>query len=421
MHVHILGLGPIGTLVAHHIRRTLRPPHIVSLIHKNQERADKAENVLGNRILAEYSGVAVPSTGFWHEAFIPSHPQTPEQRRETFREHRNRAKIQSLIVCLKTHQTLPAVGSLYNRITPHTTIVLLQNGMGMMELLNRELFTKPEYRPNFVLATNTHGAWSKGYMHSVHAGIGEINLGIFPPEYNPGKDGEKVDFERSWEKKNELSLDDIAPNPNIVQERVKSSGKEEVNLEAEDRMRRFKSLRATIEMLTRLKSLNVSWRPMRQVNTLMQRKVAINSVINPLTTIMNCPNGALFHHREAAQIAMKLCNEATTVFYQQHRREMKRAKFHGENIGYRPFPRELLAHALLYEVKRVARITGSNYSSMLMDARKGNDTEIRSMNGYLVGIGDKCGLPMHANKMMVDLVGLRTRIPLISSTDSLSL
>ena len=151
---------------------------------------------------------------------------------------------------------------------------------------------------------------------------------------------------------------------------------------------------------------------MRQVQTLMQRKVAINSVINPLTTIMNCPNGALFHHHQASTIALKLCNEATTAFYQQYRRDLKQAKFHGEDIGYRPFPRELLAHSLLHEVKRVAKLTGSNYSSMLMDVRNGKKTEIFCMNGYLVGLGDSYDIPMHANKLMVDLVGLRAGIPL---------
>ena len=136
MHVHVLGLGPIGTLVAHHIRQQLRPPHVVSLIHKTQARADRAQNELGGQVIAEYNNIPIPESGYMHEVFTPSSIMTADERREMFHRQRNQAKIQSLIVCLKTHQTLKAIGSLYSKITPQTTIVLLQNGMGMMELLN---------------------------------------------------------------------------------------------------------------------------------------------------------------------------------------------------------------------------------------------------------------------------------------------
>ena len=64
MHVHVLGLGPIGTLVAHHIRQQLRPPHVVSLIHKTQARADRAQKELGGQVIAEYNNVPIPESGY---------------------------------------------------------------------------------------------------------------------------------------------------------------------------------------------------------------------------------------------------------------------------------------------------------------------------------------------------------------------
>jgi 2-dehydropantoate 2-reductase len=394
MHTHILGLGSIGCLIAHHLRRAVHPKHVVTLIHSGEQRALEAEHI--GKVTVEHAGVSLTAEDFRHEVFPRTYPSTLEQRRALFREARNHAKIQTLVVCTKAHQTLPAIGSLYSRISPHTTIVLLQNGMGTLELLNAKLFKKPKYRPNYVLATNTHGAWRKGTLHTVHAGVGEISLGIVQPE------GGERDFERSYP---DLNVDDIVPTldprlPPEMDEREK------------DLARRYRSVRMAIETLTSIKALNVSWRPMREVDVLMRRKLVVNSVINPLTALMNCQNGSLFQHAEARAIAQSVCREACGVFFAQWQHEIDQAKFAGHELPFTPFPKELQRLALMEECNKVAKATGANYSSMLMDMRNGEGTEISSLNGYLVNLGGQFGREMNTNRMLMNLVQLRTKIPL---------
>ncbi|KAI0686655.1 ketopantoate reductase PanE/ApbA C terminal-domain-containing protein [Cytidiella melzeri] len=392
MHIHVLGVGAIGCLIAHHLRRTLPLRYVVTIFHKNEERSEFAR--ANNKIIMETSGVPLTARGFKHEFFPPTSPVPIEERRAMFRQARNRAKFQTLIVCLKTTQTVAAIGSLYSRITPHTTIVLLQNGMGTMEALNATFFKRAQYRPNFVLTTNTHGAWLKGPMHAVHAGVGEIHLGIVPRE------GGQIDFEKSYP---DLNLDDIAPDPGL-------GVPVDAGEEAADLVRRHASLRATIKHLTSLTALNVHWKPMRDVHTLMRRKLVVNSVINPLTALLDCANGRLFEHAEARSLAMRVCAEAADIFYEQWKHELREAKFHGETLPYTPFPARLQAHELLQECMRVAQKTGDNCSSMLTDVRIGRTTEINSLNGYLVNLGKQYQVRTDANEMLVDLIGLRTSL-----------
>lgn len=384
--MHVLGLGPIGCLVAHHLRRALPTSQAVSVIHRTRQRAEKArwENI----IKMETGGTVVNTYGLRHEvcpplALLNEEPTEAQARAEAATS--SLPPIQSLIVCVKTHHTLPGIQALTPRITPSSTIVLLQNGMGVYEQLVDKFFRDPEQRPNFVLGCITHGAWLKNFLHVVHAGIGEIQLGIVPSR--------ESDFERSYP---DLSLDDIAPDPEV------------------DPNHRHSSLRSTIAALTSLNALNVSWRPLDQVQLLMRRKLVVNSVINPLTALMNCQNGELFQHEQARTLAFLVCREAAKAFHSQYRAGIAAAKFAGEEGPFQPFPASLGAKELMNETMRVAQLTKENYSSMLTDIKMGRGTEIHGLNGYLVALGKQYDLRMHTNRTLAHLVQLRSSIPLSS-------
>ena len=76
-------------------------------------------------------------------------------------------------------------------------------------------------------------------------------------------------------------------------------------------------------------------------------------------------------------------------------------------------PPELSAAALWNECKRVAALTPGNRSSMLADLQKGNKvTEIDHLNGYLMTLANRCGEEVKLNASLVDLIKLRSHIPL---------
>lgn len=391
MHFHVLGLGSVGCLVAHNLRNTLSAKHSVFLVHKTFRRAEKARWV--NKIKSETNGLILNAEGFRHEvcempeaeyspALAGHPPSTTANKLRSPTSTGDLPPIQSLIVCLKTYQTIAGIRDLYPRLNSRSTIVLLQNGMGVYEQLIEKFFRDPSTRPNFVLACNTHGAWLKNFMHVVHAGHGEIHLGIV-------SSGE-TDFERSDP---DLSLDDIAPDPEV------------------DPNHRYASLRSTIQALTSLKPLHVSWRTQEHVHLLMRRKVVVNAIINPLTALLNCHNGELFEHEAAKVIAGKVCREAANAFLAQWEAEMQEHIF-AEGATY-VSPPHMLGHSqLVDECIRVAYATKENSSSMLSDIKMGKPTEIQSMNGYLVALGKQHGVSMAANKMLLDLINLRSAIPL---------
>lgn len=369
MRFHVLGLGPIGCLIAYHLRQTVSKEHTITLVHKTARHAPSPLNA-STRLSLERSGVVVPQSGFRHEVF--DHPEQTLAKT---------APIESLIVCVKAHHTVNSIRALLPRLTPDSTIVLMQNGMGIYEALIRDIFRNPDQRPHFVLASLTHGAFLKSYMHVVHAGGGGIQLGIVP-------EGASA-FERSFP---ELSLDDLAGPPGAPPAR-------------------YASLRGTMAALTGMHGLNVEWRTFYTLQMAMRRKVVVNAVINPLTALLNCKNGEVLAHPSGRALCTKLCREASDAFRAQHLAELVAAKARSRDRNTE-FPYELTTESLVKEVTRVAEVTANNYSSMLMDVKQGRTTEIGFMNGYLNSVGRKHRVQMPTNSMLMRLLDLRTRIPI---------
>ncbi len=419
MRFHVIGLGPIGSLVSHHLCKTLdATKHDVVLIHKNVQQLRKA-NLARNTLKVEREGVVETSTASRCEVFEPGKQHRYERRqaklhaRETLKPknarvaglkskeneegivQHNPLPIESLIVALKAYTVVDAVKALVPRLTPNSTIVLLHNGMGVHERLVEDVFRNPDQRPHFIVASNDHGAWTKDFFHTVHAGVGSITFGIVADPRGRNFEasvagGEGPEQERS------LSLDDI--------------------MSPQDDDSAYRPLRNTVAALSNLTRLNTTWRPISHVETAIKRKLVVNSVINPLTALLGCRNGDLLESEESMKIMKRVCFEAAEAFAMQAQQEegswsdqKKRARIRS---GFSRVSPALSARALEEECLRVIRATAGNISSMLSDVRKGSYTEVNYMAGYLVGLGRHFGLPMCTTTTLLNLVKLRTTIPL---------
>jgi 2-dehydropantoate 2-reductase len=421
MHFHVLGLGPIGSLVSHHLCKTVdATKHGVVLIHKTTNQLKKAK-LAGNILKVEREGVVDASTAFSSEVF-----QAVKQLRYEGREARRFARgtlksqnanvggldakakdsslphthhtllpIDSLIVTVKAYMTVDVVKALVPRLGPNSTIVLLQNGMGIYERLLDNVFRNPEQRPHFIVAVNDHGAWNKDYFHTVHAGVGAITFGIV-------SDPRGRNFETP------VTYTDVPS-----QEQLQSLDNIMLPNEGDDSP--YRSLRNTVAALSNLSGLNTAWKPISHVETAMKRKLVVNSVVNPLTALLGCRNGELLETAEARKILNRICFEAAQAFAMQAQEEgsdtdkEKRVKV---RMGLSRVSPGLTARALEEECVRVIKVTAGNISSMLSDVRSGSYTEIDYMNGYLVGLGRSFGLPMTTTTTLLNLVKLRTAIPL---------
>jgi 2-dehydropantoate 2-reductase len=416
MRFHVLGLGPIGSLFAHHLRLALPHSHSIVLIHKSRRQASQAL-AAGGVIRVENNGVAMAASGFESEVFdVPfaqltdellsikgswlsraSDKMSCEQKSDWSRQIGDRSdSIESLFVTTKSHTTLSAIRRLLPRLSNNSTIVLLQNGMGIYEQLIGQLFRNPEQRPHFILASNTHGAWLKRFYHVVHAGVGEVHFGVIPDPLGRNFEASLSD-DRTEPENRKLSVNDLASPPD------------------DESYDRYRTLRDTVGTLSSLSKLNISWKPMAELQVTMRRKLVVNSVINPLTAIMGCRNGDIFTSTAAHRIMTRVCQEAAKVYAAQICAEAQ-SWMDREGVGDQypigRVPDALTSEALETECLRVAELTKGNISSMLSDIRKGNDTEIEFMNGHLLHLGSTYRVQMPATATLLNLVKMRCVIPL---------
>ncbi|KIM88675.1 hypothetical protein PILCRDRAFT_85227 [Piloderma croceum F 1598] len=382
MRLHIVGLGPIGTLVAHHIRLSLPREHKITLIHKSKRLASR-ERVDGGVIRTECNGIVTSSTGYDLDVFdeeelmktgskskqeLLGHTHSmPEEPRESVEPL---PRIESLIVTTKAQSTLSIITRLLPRLSADSTIVLLQNGLGVYERLIQNVFRNPETRPQFVLASNSHRAWLKNYSQVVHTSIGNIEFGIIPDPRNR-------DFEASLKDERVPARDRCLEINDITQPN-------------DPHFHRYRSLRLTVAALSAAEALSSKWNPIREVQVTMRQKLVVNAVIGPLTALMGCRNGDLFTHRASGRIAKTICSEASAAYareLQSSTHYMLKSFGDVDNQGEVPIgrlPLALRAQTLEKECSRVAELSRGQISSMLTDVRQGKDTEIEYINGYLL-------------------------------------
>jgi len=114
------------------------------------------------------------------------------------------------------------------------------------------------------------------------------------------------------------------------------------------------------------------------------RKLIINSVINPLTALMEIRNGALWRHEALVVVMRQLFDEALAV-----------AGLSGV---------QLEADALWDALREVCDRTAGNHSSTLQDMKAGRPTELPWINGAIVRLGERAGLTVPTHALMMRLL-----------------
>lgn len=209
--------------------------------------------------------------------------------------------IDKLIVCTKSYQTLQAIESIHQHISDNAIVLLLQNGMGQHEQV-AQLLTK-----QYVLAgTTTQGALLVDTRSVKHTGDGSALFGYWCIE-------------------------------------------QQKNIESHQ------------PIFSQLAAIGMQYH--RHIQQVLWDKLAINCVINPLTAIYNCRNGALNDENEILKHATNMANEVDLI---------------SQALGfYDP------ANSTLQRALEVAHLTAQNYSSMQQDIKHQRKTEIAFINGYL--------------------------------------
>ncbi|MEW6405556.1 MAG: 2-dehydropantoate 2-reductase [Chloroflexota bacterium] len=133
-----------------------------------------------------------------------------------------------------------------------------------------------------------------------------------------------------------------------------------------------------------LRSADFNVQMVDDAQSLIWGKLVINAAINPLTALLQVPNGALLERPAAREVMGALARETAEV-----------AKAERVHL---PFSNPV--HA----AEEVARKTAANHSSMFQDVRRGAPTEIDAICGAVTRRGKKHGIPTPFNHACWKLV-----------------
>ncbi|OXB36345.1 hypothetical protein LQV05_004664 [Cryptococcus neoformans] len=351
--VHILGIGSIGTLIAHHLR----------LAHPSLPLTLQVRNAsLFSDLSVTRDGITSRSSNYDFES-----------------PNSEGCHITSLIVALKTTQTLSAIRPLLPRLSPTSVVTLLQNGMGVYDELCEHLWPESISRPFFVLGATPHGvapAGGKGVVgHHTPTGHGDIKWGVVPHPRGATDPLEKWLFgSNSTSIKSPLELPAVpVDNGDLT------------------------NLHFTLSALLSTTPLNPILLPYPQLRVELLLKLAVNAVVNPLTAILGrgqLRNGTLSIHSGGTALVEAVVDETSRVLVSY----LQTQSLSSEKL------RAFQPHVLRQHLTNIIASTVDNTSSMAVDIREKRLTEVDYINGYVVKLGKTMGLETPVNEMLYNMV-----------------
>jgi 2-dehydropantoate 2-reductase len=133
-----------------------------------------------------------------------------------------------------------------------------------------------------------------------------------------------------------------------------------------------------------LKSSNFNVQVVDDAQSLIWGKLVINAAINPLTALLQVPNGELLARPATRRMMASLASETAEVAAAEH--------------VHLPFSNPISA------AEDVARKTAKNISSMFQDVRRGAPTEIDAICGAVTQRGKVHGIDTPYNRACWQLV-----------------
>jgi 2-dehydropantoate 2-reductase len=365
-------MGNVGTFVAHSLAARKSPPPVTLLLHNtglyadylarkkclsiNTNGLDDIKTGFDVNVLNDRTWYSLPywkpngETDHHDSAGVDEKLRIEEVEEDLRQSQEDDEKIESLIVAVKAPQTVNALKSVSHRLTPESTVLLLQNGMGTVEELNAKVFPDPYHRPHYMMGIVSHGLTRQEPFRVSHTAVGTTILSPLPAR-GPLKPAEEKDAD--WAPSTKYLLRTLTLTPPLV---------------------------AVAETPTALLQYQLE-------------KLAMNCVINPFTVLLDCENGELLYNYNITRAMRLLLIEISTVICALP--ELQSVP----GINSRFSPERLRTMAV-----HLANKTGKNISSMLQDVRRGRETEIEYINGYIVRRGEELGIRCALNYLIMQLV-----------------
>lgn len=397
--IYILGIGNLGRLFASSLARLPDRPPITLVVHRKSLLDHwharpgiilHPSSPLGRG--AHGNARTDPLVDFDVEMWCEEPPPWPRVAREiTPIIEGVPSHIHHIVIATKAQNSLPQADWLRRYLGPESTVMFAQNGMNKLWPPHGAAYNRARYccrqqgrknpeHPLWLACVVTHGVLSLGPFESVHASPAGVVVG-------------PVDTDYALRSSQDVSTSYLA------------------------------------KQLLAAPLLNARHAQMPELWVLQLEKLVVNSIINPLTTILRCKNGDLFSGVESNNIVLrimdKLLDEASNVIQRLIRYDDNSRKIledasssSSSNASHVLFERLGVSNLrrMLYDVGEMVK---DNTSSMLQDARLGRMTEIREFNGWIVetanylrGLGDDSNrdIDVTYHATLIDLVESRASL-----------
>ena len=357
--IHVLGMGSMGTLLAVNMINSSKTVKIIPLfrnIAKVNKFQQEADSTIGMRKV--YLEDKPLQTARIDEVYCP----------ETLPKG---TAIRNLIITTKTYQTKEALAPYLGYITKDTNLIMVQNGLGVLDVLRDEIFKVPAERPQLFQGVIAHGAFQdQGFIFN-HAGFADMKIARLP-----------------WDEQDILQTQALVDSDAAENEMVRVFNDPEI-----------------------AKSLDIHHMTYQELLLGQLFKFLINSCINSVTAIVDADNGEILDHCKS--VFRSIVEEALQILRVAYKPLFSYEKTYNNTPGYPPLSvdKTLDLDYLVEEINRIGCILNKhNSSSMRQDTRYLRDTEIDYINGYTVQLAAKLELGPNAakvNKTICELVGLR--------------
>ncbi|KAG5914866.1 hypothetical protein E4U61_005246 [Claviceps capensis] len=384
--IFILGVGNIGRLYASHLARNPDPVLITLVVHRKELLSQwvASEGVWLSR---HDSGTTIKNKDFNIEWWTETRPQYG-----TVREVANGGKLHNIFISTKSSDAIPEADRLRRYLDKSSSVVFAQNGMSNLWPPHGPLYATSRYEagntPTFSACVVNHGVLSTGPFQSVH--MAPANAFIGPV------------LRRARSLLHAQQEQQHAEQPDQTEEVQEASvtGHGEVDF--------------FTKYITRTPLLNTKLVSSGELWLLQLEKLAMNSVINPLTALLRCRNGDLFTSHDPrdplVHLLDRLIQETSAVIQALINHEVSANMLisYAQNCKQSPLKLDPDGHdyaregtlpnttlrsqllgrfsppSLTSKLYALGHKVADNRSSMLQDVEAGKTTEIRDINGWIV-------------------------------------
>lgn len=372
--IHILGMGNVGSFIAHALASRPSPPPITLMlqdsdmyrqwlerkgaIHVHSDGLDSVKSGFDINVFKNTSWYSMPqgrqntSDGEKVDYRLLSRKLRETNTSQVYSEHvEDNSHIDCLIITCKAPQTVKAVLSVKHRLSPASTILFLQNAMGVLDEVNNQVFPFPESRPNYITGVFSHALARKGWFYVDHKGIGTTPLCPVPRSgcLTSPRDERSDDWA--------VTTKYLIRTMNLAQQLV-----------------------STTETPVSLLQIQLE-------------KLAMNAVVNSMTALVECYNGELLYNYSFTRVMRMILMEVSAVICSlPELRDIPGVedRFSAERL------RRLTVH--------MANRTSQNTSSMLQDMQSRRKLDVSYTNGYIVKRGEELGIKCALNYMIIHLL-----------------